>query len=210
MKIAIIGAGISGCTAYLQLKKHLPEAPDGARHSITIYEAYDTDKDTDSSKRGQGPTHSSTLIVGGGLGVGANGLKVLERLDQELLKDIVRGGYTIGTMTMKSKSGQVLVRTSSNGKAASTSTDDRHMNMVASSRHSLWRCLRMRIPDNDIITKRISDISIQQDGPNTIFFADGSKSVDADLVLGADGLKSTVKRALFQEQTEDPFPPNYE
>lgn len=80
MKIVIIGAGISGCAAYLQLRKHLPKSSPGVGHEFTIYEEYNTDIDT-SDDRPEGPTHSSTLIVRGGLGVGPNGLNVLKRLD---------------------------------------------------------------------------------------------------------------------------------
>lgn len=210
MKIAIIGAGISGCTAYLLLKKHLPKPGPAEDNSITIYEAYDTDKDTTYSERGEGPTHSSTLIVGGGLGVGANGLNVLKRLDEDVLRDIVRGGYVVPTMNMKSKDGTVLVRTQPTGDPSSANNHQQNMNMVASSRHSLWRCLRVRIPDSDILTKRVASVVANPDGRNLVNFADGSPPIEADLVIGADGLKSTAKRALFQNATEDPFPAQYE
>jgi hypothetical protein len=40
MKIVIVGAGIAGCTAYLQLSKHLPG------HEVTIYEPHSTDTPT--------------------------------------------------------------------------------------------------------------------------------------------------------------------
>lgn len=52
------------------LKKHLPHHPFGKPHQITRYEAYDTSVDTTADDRGQGLRHSSTLIVGGGFGVG--------------------------------------------------------------------------------------------------------------------------------------------
>ena len=210
MKIAIIGGGISGCTAYLLLQKHLPKPPSGEVHSITIYEAYDTDKSTDHLKRGSGPTHSSTLAVGGGLGVGINGVNVLKRLDDALLRDVVSGGYVIGTMVMKAKSGTVLVRTSSNGKPVSSQAVGAELNMVASSRHSLWRCLRVRIPDGDIATKQVSQVVARADGRNIVTFVDGSQVLDVDLVLGADGLRSTVKQALFPEEHEEVFPSQYE
>ncbi|EAW24766.1 FAD-dependent oxidoreductase [Aspergillus fischeri NRRL 181] len=206
MKIAIIGAGISGCTAYLQLKKHLPGS-----HTITIYESHDTSKDRkfDASKGSQeeDATHSSTLIVGGGLGIGPNGLHVLKRLDEDLLRDIVRGGYVAPHGNLKSKHGRLLIRMDNSAPGAG---DEPPVHMVGCSREWLWRCLRERIPDGDIVTKRVERVVASPDDRNTIYFKDGSPAVEADLVIGADGIKSVAKRALFPEAEEDPFPPHYE
>lgn len=200
MKIVIIGAGISGCAAYLSLKKHLPRPED---HSYTIYESHDTSKDTTSDDRSYADGHSSTLVVGGGLGVGPNGLNVLRRLDEDLLRDVVRGGYAVSHSYMKNKHGRVLVRMAAQKKSTRT------MNLVACSRHSLWRSLRTRIPDEIIVNKRVSEVVANPDGRNLVHFTDGSPPVEADLVIGADGLKSTVKRALFPGTT-NPYPHQYE
>lgn len=68
----------------------------------------------------------------------------------------------------------------------------------------------MRIPDRDIVTKRVAEVVASPDGRNVVHFADDSPPVEADLVIGADGLKGIVKRALFPETEGDPFPPHYE
>ncbi|KAL1967008.1 hypothetical protein VTN77DRAFT_3532 [Rasamsonia byssochlamydoides] len=213
MKIVIIGAGISGCTAYLALKKHLPRpSPPAEDHSYTIYEAHNTDKDTTCSDRSFADGHSSTLVVGGGLGIGPNGLNVLRRLDEELLRDVVRGGYATAHHYMKNKHGRVLVRMNSQAAQKSRTNGDKKaplMNLVACSRHSLWRSLRTRIPDEIIVNKRVSEVVANPDGRNLVRFADGSPPIEADLVIGADGVKSTVKRALFPEMT-NPYPHHYE
>lgn len=204
MKIVIIGAGISGCTAYLQLKKHLPGS-----HTITIYESHDTSKDRKfhDGNQEEDATHSSTLIVGGGLGIGPNGLHVLKRLDEDLLRDIVRGGYVVPHGNLKSKHGRLLIRMDNSAPGVG---DEPPMHMVGCSREWLWRCLRARIPDGDIVTKRVARVVANPDDRNTIYFADGSPADEADLVIGADGIKSVAKRALFPEAAEDPFPPHYE
>lgn len=213
MKIVILGAGIAGCTVYLELQKHLPK-PSGsqASHEITIYEAYSTDLDVTPEQRQRNEdTHSSTLIVGGGLGVGANGLNVLRRLDEDLLKEIVRNGYVTAVSNLKSKNGWLLMSMKPTGPSGSESKDaSENMHMVASSRHLLWKALRSRIPDEHIVNKRISEVIARPDGKNIVRFNDESPEIEADLVIGADGVRSTAKRALFPDSKEDPYPPHYE
>lgn len=211
MKIVIVGAGISGCSIYLALQKHLPQPPAPAdNHSYTIYEAYDTARDTTFRERPvEEATRSATLIVGGGLGVGPNGLNVLKRLDESLLRSVVRSGYPYSKFQIKNSYGWDLLESQ-----ATAEVGGRQMNSVAMSRHSIWQCLRDKIPDEAIINKKIDRV-VPNGGPNgkhLIVFADGSDSVEADLVIGADGLKSTVKRAIFDVEAaeEDPYPPKYE
>ncbi|PYI09321.1 putative extracellular salicylate hydroxylase/monooxygenase [Aspergillus sclerotiicarbonarius CBS 121057] len=211
MKIVIVGGGISGFAAYLALRKHLPQPP-GGDHEYTIYEAYDTDETTTFRERTKHDTHSSTLIVGGGLGVAPNGLHVLERLDSDLLHEVVQEGYMVDHSNLKSKHGHLLMRLSSSGicPSSQTSNDRSPMHLLGISRHALWRSLRRRIPNATIVNKRVSSVTANPNAPNTITFTDGSPPVSADLVIGADGLKSIVKRALFPETDEDPYPPHYE
>lgn len=226
MKIVIIGAGISGLTSYLSLKKHLPRpSTPAADHVYTIYEAYDTDKDStfeqrlSSSEVEEDCLHSSTLIVGGGLGIGPNGVNVLRRLDSELLKDIVTGGYVVSKYNMKSKHGTLLMSMDSQVPVSDGDDDDVNedrgektmINSVATSRHSLWRCLRTRVPGSIIINKRISQVTADANyGPVIVRFEDGSKPVEADLVIGADGLRSITKNALFPDIKGNIYPPQYE
>jgi 2-polyprenyl-6-methoxyphenol hydroxylase-like FAD-dependent oxidoreductase len=210
MKIVIIGAGIAGCAAYLELQKHLPIPPGSDEaHEIIIYEAYSTNLDVTADQRKEEHTHSSTLLVGGGLAVSPNGLNVLRRLDENLLKDVTRGGYVVANSNMKNKNGWQLVKTTT-APSDKEADNPEHMCMVATSRHSFWQALRSRIPDDHIINKRILEVVTSSKGRNLIHFVDRTPSVEADLVIGADGVQSTAKRALFPDAKEDPFPPNYE
>jgi 2-polyprenyl-6-methoxyphenol hydroxylase-like FAD-dependent oxidoreductase len=208
MKIVIVGGGIAGCAAYLELKKHLPPPAPGETHSITIYEAYGTKKDTKQHNPDGSPTPSHALVIGGGLAVGPNGLNVVKRLDEDLLRDIVRGGYTLATSNIKNKHGRLLMRMS-NAEDRST-PEGGSMHMVGSSRHLLWHCFRQRIPDRDIITKRVVKVVASRDGRNKIYLHGEDDPIDADLVIGADGVKGIVKRALFPDAQEDLYLPHYE
>ncbi|KAJ5620691.1 hypothetical protein N7510_004675 [Penicillium lagena] len=214
MKIVIIGAGIAGCTAYLELQKHLPSSATGTSHEITIYEAYSTDVNVTPDQRndGEGNTHSSTLLIGGGLGIAPNGLNVLRRLDEDLLRDVVRGGYVVSTSNLKNKNGSTLLcmKPTPNASSEESGDDPEKMHMVACSRHSFWKALRARVPDDRIINKKILEVVSHADKRNVIRFADGSPPVEADLVIGADGVRSTAKRALFPDAEEEPYPPQYE
>ncbi|OJD16510.1 hypothetical protein AJ78_03323 [Emergomyces pasteurianus Ep9510] len=204
MKIVIIGAGIGGCAAYLSLKKRLPKPPSPSQdHEYTIYEAYDTPREFEAPHP-LGETHSASLVVGGGLGVGPNGLNVLRRLDEELFHDVVRAGYPYATMKFMNSYGSTLMRMSSRGGSKP------EINSVSMSRHAIWRTLRSRIPDEALVTKRVVEVVANANGRNIIKFADGSADVEADLVIGADGLKSVTKRALFPGEATDPYPPQYQ
>ncbi|KAJ5683870.1 uncharacterized protein N7477_000215 [Penicillium maclennaniae] len=213
MKIVILGAGIAGCTGYLELQKHLPK-PTGsqANHEITIYEAYSTDLNvTPEQRQSNEDTHSSTLVVGGGLGIGANGLNVLRRLDEDLLREVVRNGYVTAVSNLKSKNGWLLMSMKTTGPHSFEGKDSiENMHMVASSRHSLWKALRSRVPEAHIVNKRVLEVIARPDGKNIVRFDDGSPEIEADLVIGADGVRSTAKRALFPDSIDDPYPPHYE
>lgn len=212
MKVVVVGAGIAGCAAYLELQARLPNSS-GGNHEITIYDAYNTDLDMSPNERQKTvKTHSSAVIVGGGLGIAPNGLNVLRRLNENLLKDVVRGGYVVTTSNIKNKNGWTLLSMQPTGpELQSKVTDDpERMHMVACSRHSLWKSLRARIPDEHILNRRVREVVIHDHGKNILRFADGSPEVEADLVIGADGVKSTVKKALFPDAQGHSYPPQYE
>ncbi|CAG8004562.1 unnamed protein product [Penicillium olsonii] len=209
MKIAIIGGGIAGCAAYLELRKHLPRSEASDPHEIVIYEPYDMSLNTTAEERTEAHTHSSSLLVGGGLGVAPNGLRVLKRLDGELLKDVTRGGYVTSTSHMKNKNSWSLF------SMTSSCTDydidnPRTLHMVATSRHAFWRALCARVSPRDIANKRVIRVDTNPRGRNVIHFSDGSLPEDVDLVIGADGVKSTTRQAILPEDSRDEHRPHYE
>ncbi|OJZ82863.1 hypothetical protein ASPFODRAFT_700684 [Aspergillus luchuensis CBS 106.47] len=196
MKIIIIGAGISGCAAYLTLRKHLPPPPPSSPsqdHEFTIYEAYPSP----SSPNPPNPTNKIT--VGGGLGIAPNGLRVLERLDESILRDAVTSGYMLDHTNLKDKHGKTLIQlpssSSSNSGSNESSGSNKALHLLGTSRHNFWLCLHRRIPENVIVyNKRVARVISHPTQRNTVTFVDGSEPVYADLVIGADGLRSVVRQ----------------
>ncbi|KAL4919788.1 hypothetical protein BDW62DRAFT_209489 [Aspergillus aurantiobrunneus] len=158
MKIVIIGGGISGCTALQHKHQHHAQGRDGE-------------------------THSSTLVVGGGLGLFANGLNVLKRLDGEMFRGIVRGGYAIAHQNLRSKNGTLLIRMD---PTADPESDGKRVHLLGTSRHSL--------------DERVVRVVASEGGRNVVSFADEGPTVEADLIFGADGIKRVTKQALFPGQ----------
>ncbi|KIW81250.1 hypothetical protein Z517_04275 [Fonsecaea pedrosoi CBS 271.37] len=75
-----------------------------------------------------------------------------------------------------------------------------HGIMIA--RQSCWEILRdrvLRVAPDVIIRKKVVDVIIgHEQAPNIVKFEDGSEE-EADLVIGADGLRSVVRRAMFRK-----------
>ncbi|KIW66914.1 hypothetical protein PV04_06199 [Phialophora macrospora] len=74
------------------------------------------------------------------------------------------------------------------------------------ARQSCWEILRDRVLEiapNIISRKKVTDVEIgDETSPNIITFEDGSREL-ADLVIGADGLRSILRRAMFRGRSED-------
>lgn len=210
MQITIIGAGIAGLSAYLFLSKHLAEASLGP-HTIQIYETYQvqqdkndgSDADSSTKHRSDGSTFMPQKI-GGAIGIGKNGLAVLGRIDGgEVLRQMKQRGNCVSFWRMGTARGwkivDAVVASSSgeNGQEESQPT-------VMISRQVVWEILRnkvLAISPEAITTARVAELIPAQNGKMTIKFGDGSESV-ADLVIGADGLKSVVRGTMFEQKNE--------
>ena len=78
-------------------------------------------------------------------------------------------------------------------------------------REDFWHCLKRRVPEEVIVREKVTKIEFGDD-INTTVFADGSKSM-AELVIGADGIWSVVRRAIFdapEGRSEYKYSPHYE
>jgi len=209
MKIVIIGCGIAGLSSYLLLKKHLPNpSPPAQPHSITIYETYDTSKAryTKEIEQSGRRRDTDTVGIGGGLGVMCNGLKVLNRIDEQLLEKIARSGHPINTSKLSNSRGWTLM------EAKAKTTADMPLGGIMIFRQALWLSLRELVPDEVIVRGKVVQVLARAgEQKNLIKFADGSPDEEADLVIGADGLRSTTRNTIFSDDPDKVvYPAHYE
>ena len=188
MKIVIVGAGISGLSTYLHLRKLLPSITD-----ITIYESHRPRTISSLESQDYEDLTFSTAIVGGGLGVSPNGMRVLRDLDPEIHDAVIAQGYLCDNFTFKGANGWTLSKVPTSDKRVDIGEEK----CVSTSRHGVWLCLKKKVPDEKIMYKQVSDVRIGENGKLVLSFSDQSSEAEADFVIGADGVKSTVKKAIF-------------
>lgn len=219
MKIIIIGAGVSGLSTYLFFKKHFLSNPQDTEFvAVQIYEAYDVHKLdlTTESFPVSNPDEPLFLptAIGNAIGISPNGLKVLSRLDEDgsMLQEVFRRGNSIDKWRMSNARGWTLADISTGGNSANYDPNDTVGNpsVVMIARQHLWEVLRdevLKTPDA-VVKKRISSVQIGRNGStNTVEFEDGTTD-QADLIVGADGLRSVVRRAMFE--TKEPHRSNHQ
>ena len=198
MRIAIIGAGISGLSFYLFLRKlGLTD-----KHHITIYEAREA-VDRSTAAKHNAETYNAS-VIGASIGLSVNGLKVLKRLDEDLLDEVMRTGHVITTCKISTARGWILAN-------VPVGPNDEEMLMIG--REDFWRCLKKRTPGSLIARKKLANIEIADSTSTSMLLLSDSSNVEADLVVGADGIWSVVRRTIFdggEGSGEYKYSPNFE
>ncbi|KAF2494551.1 FAD/NAD(P)-binding domain-containing protein [Lophium mytilinum] len=169
LDIAIIGGGVGGLTAAIALRQH-------AALRVHVYEQA-----------------SSFREIGAVVGLAPNGLRTLEKLGvDDVLTDAV-GWRNPGGIPM-------IFRHWQTGEILSTdqyhNVPDRRHHFARAHRAKLQKALLKKLPADILhLNKRI--VSVVADGKQvTVAFEDGT-SITPDLVVGADGIKSKVRKAFI-------------
>ena len=189
-QILIAGGGIVGLIAALAIKKHTGLIPE-------IHEQ----------------AHGFDPDVGAGMGLYANGLRVIRDIDPQLLKAIQEAGYPYmyrrwvrhdGSEVATSEE-RVLSQTHPNygevQEQETTGEDADGLQTLGIRRWKLQQLLHEAIEKADIpiiFNKKVLTVNLLDNGLTEVVFQDGS-SRTTQVLVGADGGKSVVRTKMLQK-----------
>lgn len=166
---------------------------------------------------------ASTQTVGGGLGVSPNGMRVLRDISPSLHAAVSAQGFPCDKFIFMGENGWTLGVTGAGDEGAGYKADHldgpeeddegaRQEVCVSSLRGGLWACLRDHVEEMygaDVLryekVVEVGPATTTSDGGNmaVVVFENGREE-HADLVIGADGVKSVVRKGLFGEGNYEP------
>jgi 2-polyprenyl-6-methoxyphenol hydroxylase-like FAD-dependent oxidoreductase len=199
MKIIIIGAGISGLGTAISLLKYLQPHLLSANETLEL-KVYDEARVKpageidyswhDHSDIRQQKQKATKKPQGAAISLQANAFKVLRDLDPLLAERVYASGLPCRGFTWKSASGWVL--------------EDLEAHLI--SRPVLVGCLMGALPEGVVRYRTVESVVVEECGKPTIRFGDGGEET-ADLIVGADGIRSPLRKALFGDGEE--YRPKY-
>jgi len=197
MIIAIVGGGISSLSLYLWLDKlGLTK-----QHNVGIYEARQAEGTVGTHGTASAETYNAS-VIGASIGLAPNGLKVLKHLDESLYGEVISRGHIIKTCRLTNSRGWTLADVPFCADA-----DD----MLMIGRNEFWRLLSQRVPEDVMVREKVQEVVVEEHR-NSLLLADGDRA-EADLIIGADGIWSAVRQAIFGkgfDKDEYEYAPHYE
>ena len=183
MKIIIVGGGLGGLASYLALKKYLAEISPPV--TINVYESYPD-------------PISATANLGGGISIAPNGLRALSSVSEAAVTSLTVAGFQHSTFAFRNSRGRLL------GHYVCGSKEQHGFVQVFVTRTMVHQALLREVPQSAVHWgKNVERVEETDDGVQ-VQFADGSME-HADLVIGADGMKSSVRKSIFGDE----FNPKY-
>ncbi|KAJ3383110.1 hypothetical protein HDU84_003812 [Entophlyctis sp. JEL0112] len=174
MKVIVVGAGTAGPALAIGLKR--------AGHDVVIYDKFTAEVYTSTNSVWFNET-------GGSVGIATNGLRVLESLG--IREEVTQNSIPVFGATFHKMDGSSPVTQ----HGASDSMPGAQIWRVSLNRIMLTRCQQEGI--KTFISKKL--VGITDVGDSVVCtFADGTTD-SADLVVGADGTHSVIRRLIFGE-----------
>ncbi|KAJ6577479.1 hypothetical protein B0H19DRAFT_1207920 [Mycena capillaripes] len=178
MKIIIVGGGIGGIAAYHALRKHLADASPPV--SIIVLEAHES-------------IVSTSAAIGGGLGLAPNGLRAISSISPDAAAYIEERGFAGEVMTFRNSKGTLLGRFRAGRKA----------------RYGLGELMLPRATVHDALLQELRPGAVawgtkvryvKEDGDGVEVTLEDGTVERADFVIGADGVRSVVREAIFGQR----------
>lgn len=214
MRIIIVGAGVSGLSTYLLLEKLLPPILGKTTRKLEflIYDSHISIAEGEGS--GAGAIGNTSILP-------PTSIKILQQIDPELYTLFKSQGFENQAFTIRSARGHSLAKlpTTTTTTATKATVHPKEEYAISCPHAVLKECLReiVRRRGQPILHGKVVDVELRGgeslDGNQKprIKFSDGRPAVEADLVIGADGVHSVVKRAVFgQEADEKHYAPEFE
>ncbi|KAK0627936.1 hypothetical protein B0T14DRAFT_493933 [Immersiella caudata] len=201
MKVIIVGAGFSGVSTYLLLCKLLPSP---GQHTILLYEAYDS-RVTAKPASPSGLVDTA-VVVGNIISLEAGAVRLLRYVDEELCREFKAKSYANEHYTFRSARGHTIavLPAGDHGDQDPATAEC----TISCPRYEAWKWLHETVGYDNIRFRRVVNVDLSGKRP-VVQFADGEFE-EADLVVGADGVKSVVKKAIFGEQDATTYAPHFE
>lgn len=179
MKIIIVGAGLSGLSTVIALRKYLhPLDPD---LDIKIYD----EADTHGVHSAGWNDHADIRLKrqGAAISLQSNAVRVLRDLDPKLADRVIASGFPCEGFTWKTAGGWTLGR--------------EKLGLLPVSRPLLVRCLVDALGAKDQVAFRSVAKVVTKTGSKPVVHFDDGSTETADLVVGADGIRSPIRRCLL-------------
>ncbi len=131
--------------------------------------------------------------VGVGLGLAPNGLRSLEAIEPDLVEKIKNLGCCVSKTSLKSPAGETI------SSYPASFADKYGYPLVTIWWWRLQQILSLKLP-SEIINLGYRCLSFQQDKSGVKINFENGKTVNADLLIGADGVNSAVRKQLIGEE----------
>lgn len=224
-KVIIVGGGIGGCSAALFLQHTL-----GQQVDISVFEAYPAPRIGSVGEPSIAISHSGTGNEGAALGLAPNATNLFALLGSgDVAEELYASGHKSAFFEMREFDGGVLgtfpagreLRGTSAASSAAGSWwgwitswvwkpgRERKYGGLMIRRHDVLAALlrEMKRRGLDVTYQRrvtgVEDNTDDANGMVTVRFADGASKL-ANLIIGADGARSVVRRSLFPSAAYNP------
>lgn len=169
LNISIIGGGIGGLATAIALLKH--------GFNVQVYERT-----------------QALQPIGAGLTLTPNGLNSLDVIQPGIVESLKQAGSQLHTLTLKRSTGETIVSTP---LAVMQQYEQQYGQPMLNIQWSRLQAILASALPPDVIHLNHRCVGFKQLNNSVRLFFPGGKTVDTDLLIGADGINSSVRQTLI-------------